>query len=206
VADTAVAPESVNTNAPAAPAAPEVSRNSALPTPANALLEAALRYAKRGWPVIPIQPRDKRPLTRHGLNDASTDRAQIRRWWERYPNANIGVALWHAGLVIVDGDSDDGRKSLGDLTRQYGPLPPTLEAKTGRGAHFYFRGQAQSTIGKLGPAWTCAPRAAISSLRHPFTPRECGTRGPSKLRRLRFPTGFGKSSHHHNLSPLFTIL
>ena len=34
------------------------------------LLEAALSYARRGWPVFPCQARDKDPLTKHGFKDA----------------------------------------------------------------------------------------------------------------------------------------
>lgn len=37
------------------------------------LLEAALRYAKRGLPVFPCKPREKAPLVQRGLLAALTD-------------------------------------------------------------------------------------------------------------------------------------
>ncbi|HEX9016816.1 MAG TPA: bifunctional DNA primase/polymerase, partial [Chloroflexota bacterium] len=37
------------------------------------ILSAALDYAARGWPVLPLVPREKRPLTKRGLLDATTD-------------------------------------------------------------------------------------------------------------------------------------
>jgi hypothetical protein len=49
----------------------------------------ALELARR-VPVFPCD-NDKRPFTAHGFKDASTDPDVIRKWWERYPDALIGV-------------------------------------------------------------------------------------------------------------------
>jgi hypothetical protein len=43
-------------------------------------LAAASDYARRGLPVFPCKRADKKPLTRHGFKDATTDEAQIRQW------------------------------------------------------------------------------------------------------------------------------
>ena len=45
---------------------------------ATTMLEAALEYAAHGWPVFPLAPNAKTPLTAHGFKDATTDEAQIR--------------------------------------------------------------------------------------------------------------------------------
>ena len=34
----------------------------------------------------------KHPRTRNGVHDVTSDLEQIRAWWGRWPNANIGVA------------------------------------------------------------------------------------------------------------------
>jgi len=94
----------------------------------NALLDAALEYAARGWHVFPCHTptsddcscgRDcgwigKHPQTINGLKDATTDEATIRRWWKRWPQANIGLATGAvSGLVVLDEDSYKG----GDTTK-----------------------------------------------------------------------------------------
>ena len=81
----------------------------------NALLQAALDYAARGWAVLPLCPGGKNPRIPkeeggRGFYDATSDAAQIRSWWARWPNANLGVALRASGLVLVDVDHKNGTK------------------------------------------------------------------------------------------------
>ena len=40
--------------------------------------EAALDYARRGTPIFPCNPIDKKPLTPNGFKDATVDEDQIR--------------------------------------------------------------------------------------------------------------------------------
>ena len=121
-------------------------------------LEAALAYARRGWPVFPLHHADahrgcscidalkcrspgKHPRTRKGLKDATTDAAQIRRWWQLYPLANVGLAMGRkSGLVALDVDPrSGGDASLCELLERYGELPNTLESITGGGgSHLFF--------------------------------------------------------------------
>jgi hypothetical protein len=115
------------------------------------LRDAALEYAARGWAVFPCKPRGKRPLCPHGLKDATTDEAQIRAWWERWPDANIGYPT--GNRVVLDVDGAEGENSLADLQRANGRLPQTLTAKTGRGRHLYFKpngAKIRNSAGKPG--------------------------------------------------------
>lgn len=75
----------------------------------NYLLAHALRYALAGWRVLPLQPGGKVPLTAHGVHDASSDPETIGEWWQRWPAANIGLALDNAH-VVLDVDLRHGGK------------------------------------------------------------------------------------------------
>lgn len=107
-------------------------------------LEAALHYARKGWRVFPLQPNTKKPYggTR-GVRDATTDEATIRRWFMRWPTANIAIACGN-GLGVIDEDTYKG----GDARPL--SLPPTLTATTPRGGkHMLF-----SIPGELRPEHT----------------------------------------------------
>lgn len=62
----------------------------------QSLAGAALWYALRGWPVFPLKPGDKIPLTPkdkggNGFRDATTDARVVQDWWSASPGSNIGV-------------------------------------------------------------------------------------------------------------------
>lgn len=79
------------------------------------LAAAALRYATEfGWPVFPLVPGEKRPLTAHGFKDATTDEGQVRAWWAATPNANIGLPTGGA-FDVIDVDVPAGTLPWLDL-------------------------------------------------------------------------------------------
>lgn len=109
-------------------------------------LNAALRYADFGWPVFPCQWQGqgrKRPLTEHGLKDATTDTAILTGWWTSQPEALIGVPTGESiALVVLDIDrkegGPDGLVTLGQIDCPILPLTPTVHTASG-GMHLYFR-------------------------------------------------------------------
>lgn len=111
------------------------------PWPALSLHCAAQLYAQAYcWPVFPLA--GKRPLTVHGFKEATRDLKQIAAWWQRWPQANIGVPTGKGtDLVVVDVDvRHDGFASLARWQLAHGPLPATRIARTGSGGlHLYYR-------------------------------------------------------------------
>lgn len=68
------------------------------------LPKAAMWYARHGWHVFPCWPNSKTPMTRHGVDDATTDEAQVREWWRRTPRANIAIHCGASGILALDLD------------------------------------------------------------------------------------------------------
>jgi Bifunctional DNA primase/polymerase, N-terminal/Primase C terminal 2 (PriCT-2) len=102
-------------------------------------LDHALALAHAGFAVFPCKPRGKEPMVAGGFKAATCDEAQIRDWWTRWPEANIAIATGAmSGVLVVDVDDAEGALLLIDLTKQFGALPMTLQAKTGKGVHLYF--------------------------------------------------------------------
>ena len=117
------------------------------------MLDAALSYARRGMPVLPLEPArclcdgphepdrkecpGKAPvgrLVRHGHNDATCDPDVIRSWWRADVLYNVGIRP-AAGYIVLDVDPRHGGR-LDEL----GGIPPTRIAATGGGGwHVWFR-------------------------------------------------------------------
>ena len=105
------------------------------------LLRSALALATRGMAVFPCQPRNKKPATENGCNDASRDPAIIEKWWRHNPNYNLAIATGAvSGIFVVDIDGLDAEAEMRKLEAAHGePLPVTIETITARGRHLYFR-------------------------------------------------------------------
>jgi putative DNA primase/helicase len=130
----------------------------------------ALKYGGIGLHVIPLHTiadghcsctagldcahPGKHPRTPNGVKDATTDRKTIKAWWNRWPDANIGIATgrW-SNIFVLDVDGDVGKTSLKELKAKHGRLPKTVTVRTGKGRHLYFRcGDARvgNSVGHLG--------------------------------------------------------
>jgi hypothetical protein len=110
-------------------------------------LAAALAWAARGVAVLPVRPNSKSPLTANGLHDATTDAGMLRRWWTRWPEANVAIATGHPGVDVLDVDvrgSRSGWPALRKL-RDAGILPPgaPLVRTPSQGVHVHFIGTEQ---------------------------------------------------------------
>jgi hypothetical protein len=106
----------------------------------SAMMDASLAYAALGWHVFPLLERDKRPRFAGAYKRATTDPAQIRRWWRQWPDANIGLATGAvSGLWVLDVDGELGEQSWVELVRPWGGAPETRMVATSKGYHLYWR-------------------------------------------------------------------
>jgi hypothetical protein len=93
---------------------------------ALAKVETGERYLKRGWCALPLRPRDKRPLIAwEFLQSERPCGQQVGDWFNRWPNANIGIVTGEiSNLLVLDIDPKRGGDiSLEGLERQYGRCP-----------------------------------------------------------------------------------
>ena len=101
-------------------------------------LDAALAYAKMGWHVIPLHTPTgksgqcscgraecgnsigKHPRVKDWPNNASTEANTIKKWWDKWPNANIGIATGaKSGIVVLDVDGPEGAATLKKLQQEH---------------------------------------------------------------------------------------
>lgn len=113
------------------------------PMTENTVVAMGIAYAKRGWPVFPVDSKTKVPLIKDWPNRATTKPELIRRIWEKVPNAGIGIVTG-SGLVVVDLDVKDGKDGPGNwdsyLEDRGITLPETLRAQTRSGGqHRYYQ-------------------------------------------------------------------
>lgn len=120
-------------------------------------LDAALWYARKGWHVFPVHTPinggcscgdpecddiGKHPRTPHGCSEATINEAQIRNWWTRWPNANIGWNLGKSGKLAIDIDPrKGGNETWDELKRRQGINDDTVHQLTGgndHGKHFVY--------------------------------------------------------------------
>ena len=152
-------PSAVPANGTAAPNLNSV----AAPTdpPQNETLEKALTLVARGFPVLPLVPGGKKPLTKHGFHEASTDAGKVRGWWAWRPDANLGIPTGApSGFVVVDLDTKkdkDGPATFQSLLDRHGGAAPPFRVRTPSGGqHLYFRHPGRDvhvpcSVEELGP-------------------------------------------------------
>ena len=125
----------------------------------NPVLDAALKYATRGWPVFPCSPANKQPLIEHGFKNASLDPEQITKWWRTWPKAMIGVPTGKvSGIATLDVDMKKGKNGKASLAALLNgdEMPVTLMAVTPTGGfhhHFAYPDGAEirSSSNTIGP-------------------------------------------------------
>lgn len=134
----------------------------------RALRAAALEYAARNIPVLPLHTPQlrlqsnadfavvdvrcscgdaecdrpgKHPrtlLVPHGVTQATNDREHIEGWWRRAPLSNIGLATGHL-VDVLDLDGSEGLTALRRFAAEQSWTPTGPLARTGRGWHLYLR-------------------------------------------------------------------
>lgn len=100
--------------------------------------QAALNLARAGIPVFPVDAK-KRPLVKW-KGAAVTSESQIRKWWERWPDAMPAFPTGEpSGIAVLDLDRKDGKDGV-EALRELGfePESPFVVETTSGGLHLWF--------------------------------------------------------------------
>lgn len=120
----------------------------------NARVAADLAAA--GFSVFPCHAggdQAKRPMPGVFWRSASTsDRLKVERWWQRWPDAAIGLDLAKSGLIVIDADrhgQDDGVAAIAELMHrhQFDPNDAPVVGTPNAGTHFWFRQPPGQSLG-----------------------------------------------------------
>jgi hypothetical protein len=100
-------------------------------------LDQALLYLRRGWSVFPVHspsmPRDgladrdigKKPLVKwEAYQHRLPTEPEARKWWTKWPDANIGLATGKVSRVIVI--DLDSQAAIANVGLKFGDYPPLL--------------------------------------------------------------------------------
>lgn len=130
-----------------------------VPLKEKSMMDKANELASLGFRVFPVHTVvDEVCSCRHGSKcsskakhpridafqlNATTDTEQIKQWWRKWRNANIGILTGeydNRNVVALDVDpKHGGYESLENLVKEFGQLPETLTAITGgEGRHYMF--------------------------------------------------------------------
>lgn len=168
----------------------ERAMNKPAPAPSNG--GVALWYSSQGWPVFPllnlaqaeivakkegdmVEKVLKRPGTKNGFKDATTDRVTIQRWWAETPDAGIGLATG-VKFDVIDIDGPPGYKSISEVDKS--DLPEIHgKVSTPHGEHWYIeptgegnRGGFLAGVDYRGTGgYVCAPPTEICGKRYSWT-------------------------------------
>lgn len=144
----------------------------------QSLRDAALAYGEAGLRVFPCVLGEKRPLTRRGFTEATTDQRRIARWWDRWPEANIGLPTGNGSVDVVDVDLHPSGSGFAALERArrvglFNGWACAVRTPSG-GLHFYYPADPGRPP-SLRSRRCATPPPGPPKTRGPWSQRRCGS-------------------------------
>lgn len=123
----------------------------------QANLNAALQLADAGLAVFPVNPKTGNPRIEGWPDKATNNKAQIERWWHKWPNSVAAIVTGDkSGVSVLDLDRKKGKDGVAVLEAMGldpAKLSPVVVETPSGGLHIYFRhpeGLRCDSSGKLG--------------------------------------------------------
>ena len=113
-------------------------------------MQQAIKYLRQGFSVIPVIPKDKKSLVDWAIYQKKLPTEQdIKDWWKKWPDANIGVITGQiSGVAVIDIDSEEGKKEIESFVPD-SLIVPIVNSPRG-GQHWWFRCLDSNLITKAG--------------------------------------------------------
>jgi hypothetical protein len=114
------------------------------------MMQQAIKYLRQGFSVIPVIPKDKKSLVDWAIYQKKLPTEQdIKDWWKKWPDANIGVITGQiSGVAVIDIDSEEGKKEIESFVPD-SLIVPIVNSPRG-GQHWWFRCLDSNLITKAG--------------------------------------------------------
>lgn len=134
-------------------------------TNAEVCTAAALLYREIGWDPLPLHEATKVPRVKWAGGHGATPQ-QLRGYWQRWPEAGVGLVTETSGLAVIDVDPrSGGTETLAALEAEVGVLPGTVVQHTGGGGvHLVYAHPGhylKSAANLLGPGLDVKASGAI---------------------------------------------
>src|SRR5574340_797507 len=101
---------------------------------ANPLLKAALEYSELGYPVMPCNPANKKPLVSWlEFQKRKATQQEIESSWKKWPNAMIGAVTGRVSRAfVIDIDAPEGDEALQDYIPDSLVTPSSITPRGGK--------------------------------------------------------------------------
>ncbi|MBP1887718.1 bifunctional DNA primase/polymerase [Sinorhizobium mexicanum] len=119
----------------------------------NEAYRGAEYWLSNGAAIVPLEPRSKKPFNGYSSRKYIKKKKELKKFFRKYPDANYGIVTGSAsGIIVLDVDGKEGRDSLKALKKANEGFSSTVIVETGRGRHYYFKGDDwfRNSAGKLG--------------------------------------------------------
>ncbi len=105
----------------------------------NRFCQAALNYSEKfGFSVIPVKLNKKSYIKWEPFQRRRATKEEIREWWNRWPNAMIGIVTGSiSGVVVIDVDTEEGQEAISEYIPDTLLMPTCTTPKGGK--HLYFK-------------------------------------------------------------------
>ena len=103
------------------------------------ILDSALQYQEKGYPVIPLNPYSKKPFfATEEFQKRKPSKPELEKWWKEFPTAMIGIMTGKiSDLFVLDLDPDHNPEEVASF------IPETIVTPTAntprKGQHLYFK-------------------------------------------------------------------